>query len=65
MHHGIVRIDGHVQFFPLSGAIWVVLIFGTGVLFAFLRHKTGSLLAPILAHAAFNLGMPFTIFYLL
>lgn len=64
-HHGIVRIDGAVQLFPLSGALWVALIFGSGVLFAFLRRKSGSLIAPILAHAAFNLGMNYTIFYLL
>lgn len=64
-HHGILRIDGQVQILPLSGAIWLVLIFGTGVLFALLRQKTCSLVAPILAHAAFNLGMNFTIFYLL
>ena len=63
VHHGIVRIDGQIQVFPLSGAIWMVLIFGTGVLFAFLRHKTGSLLAPILSHAAFNLTMNYTILY--
>ncbi len=62
-HHGILRIDGEVQLFPLSGAIWMVLIFGTGVLFAFLRQKRGSLLAPILSHATFNLAMNYTIFY--
>jgi len=64
-HHGILRIDGQVQILPFSGALWMVLIFGTGVLFAFLRHRTGSLVAPILSHAAFNLGMNYTIFYLL
>ena len=62
-HHGILRIDGQIQVFPLSGAIWMVLIFGTGVLFALLRRKTGSLVAPILSHAAFNLVMNYTIFY--
>ena len=64
-HHGIVRIDGQLRLLPLSGCIWMLLIFATGVLFAFLRQKTGSLVAPILSHAAFNLGMNFTIFYLL
>ena len=62
-HHGILRIEGQIRVFPLSGVIWMVLIFGTGVLFALLRRKTGSLLAPILSHAAFNLTMNFTIFY--
>ena len=62
-HHGIVRIDGQLRVLPLSGAIWMALIFGTGVLFALLRRKTGSLVAPILSHAAFNVGMNFTILY--
>lgn len=62
-HHGILRIDGRIQVFPVSGAVWMVLIFGTGVLFAFLRQKTGSLVAPILSHATFNLTMNFTILY--
>jgi membrane protease YdiL (CAAX protease family) len=64
-HHGILRIDGQVQLLPLSGAIWMVLIFGTGIMFALLRQKTASLVAPVLSHAAFNLGMNFTIFYYL
>lgn len=63
LHHGIVRIDGRIELLPLSGAIWMALIFGTGLLFALLRHKTGSLVAPILSHAAFNLAMNFTIFF--
>ncbi len=62
-HHGLLRIDGQLRILPLSGAIWVLLIFATGLLFAFLRQKSGSLLAPILSHAAFNVGMNFTILY--
>jgi membrane protease YdiL (CAAX protease family) len=38
-------------------------IFGAGVVVALLRRKTGSPLAPVLSHAAFNLAMNFTIFY--
>ncbi len=64
-HHGIVTIDGEVRVFMLSGAFWMVLIFGTGLLFSFLRRRTGSLLAPILSHAVFNLTMNATIFFLL
>lgn len=63
VHHGIVRIDGQIEILPLSGAIWVALIFGLGVLFAFLRQKSGSLIAPILSHAAFNLAMNYTILF--
>ena len=62
-HHGVLRIDGQLRVLPLSGAVWVALIFATGVLFACLRRKTGSLVAPILSHAAFNLAMNYTIFY--
>lgn len=64
-HHGILRIDGQLRVLPLSGAIWMALIFATGVLFALLRQRSGSLAAPILSHAAFNLAMNLTIFYLL
>ncbi len=64
-HHGILRIDGQLQLLPVSGAIWMLLIFGTGVLFAFLRRATGSLVAPVLSHAVFNLAMTYTIFFLL
>ena len=60
-----MRIDGQIRVLPLSGVFWVVLIFGTGVLFAFLRQRTGSLVAPILSHATFNLAMNFTILYFL
>jgi membrane protease YdiL (CAAX protease family) len=62
-HHGIVRIGGEVRLLPLSGAIWVVMIFALGVLFAFLKRRSGSLAAPILSHASFNLAMNYTIFY--
>lgn len=64
-HHGIVRIEGRVEVFALSGVMWMLLIFGTGLLFALVRRKADSLLAPILSHAAFNLTMNFTIFTLL
>jgi membrane protease YdiL (CAAX protease family) len=64
-HHGLVRIDGEITLLPLSGALWLALIFSTGVLFSFLRRKTGSLVAPVLAHAAFNLAMNFAILFLL
>jgi membrane protease YdiL (CAAX protease family) len=62
-HHGIVRIEGEVRILLLSGAIWMLLIFCTGVLFAYLRQKNGSLPVPILSRAAFNLTMNFTILY--
>lgn len=65
LHHGVVRIAGQINVFPISGALWVVFIFATGVMFSFLRQKTGSLVAPVLSHAAFNLGMNVAIFYLL
>lgn len=65
LHHGIVRIDGELRLLPLSGALWMGLIFATGVLFSLLRVKSGSLLAPILSHAAFNLTMTYIVLYLL
>ena len=39
------------------------MIFGLGVLFAYQRQRAGSLVAPILSHAAFNLTMNYTILF--
>lgn len=65
LHHGIARVDGELHVQPLSGALWMALIFATGALFSLLRLKTGSLLAPILSHAAFNLTLTYAVLYLL
>jgi membrane protease YdiL (CAAX protease family) len=47
---------------PLSGGLWVVLMFGAARLFAYLRKGSGSLLPAIVAHICFNLVMNLTVF---
>jgi len=63
-HHGIVRnLAGQVHFYPLSGFIWVALMFVTAMAFAVLKKKSGSIYPAIISHAVFNLVMNITIFY--
>lgn len=64
-HHGIITVQGGVQWLPVSGFIWSFLIMGTGVLFAFIRRKTDSIWGATVTHMAFNLSMNFTIFYIM
>lgn len=64
-HHGLFLTSAGLGFRPLSGAIWMLLMFGTAFLFAWLRKRTGSLVPAIASHAAFNLVMNLTIFGLL
>jgi len=63
-HHGIVRIDGEITFLPVSGMLWFLLIAGVALLFAWCRRRTRSIYGAVLAHAGFNLGMNYAIFYL-
>jgi len=63
-HHGIVRdLSGQIHFYPVSGFIWVVLMFITAIAFAMLKKKSGSIYPAIVSHAVFNLVMNITIFY--
>ncbi|MGZ8559380.1 MAG: CPBP family intramembrane glutamic endopeptidase [Chitinophagaceae bacterium] len=63
-HHGIVKDQqGQISFYPLSGFIWVLLMFITAVSFALLKKSSGSVYPAILAHAVFNVVMNMCIFY--
>jgi len=61
-HHGLFVAATGIGFRPLSGLLWMLLMFGTALMFAWLRKRTGSLLPAIASHAAFNLVMNLTIF---
>ena len=61
-HHGLFFTASGLGFRPLSGAIWMLLMFGTAWMFASLRKHSDSLLPAILSHAVFNLVMNATIF---
>lgn len=61
-HHGIVRSNGVINFYPLSGMVWVGLMFLTAYGFALLRKRSDSIYPSIAAHAVFNLVMNLFIF---
>lgn len=61
-HHGLSRSARGLVFQPLSGFLWVCLMFGTAFLFATVKKKSNSLAPAIISHAAFNLTMNFLIF---
>lgn len=54
LHHGLAAGALGLVFRPLSGALWVALMFALSWLFAWLRQRSDSLYPAILAHAAFN-----------
>jgi uncharacterized protein len=64
-HHGLVRSNGSIHFYPVSGMLWVILMFLTAYGFALLRKRSGSIYPAITAHAVFNLVMNFYIFFFL
>ena len=62
-HFGIVYISGIWKFLFLPALMWIILIFGTGLLFNFCKHKCGSIFGAIVCHAGFNVAMMYFIFY--
>jgi uncharacterized protein len=63
-HHGIVKDGaGVIHVYPLSGFIWVLLMFLSAMVFAVLKRKSNSIFPAIVAHTVFNLVMNVTIFY--
>ena len=64
-HHGLQITQNGVQLRLVSGSIWFILIFLSGLMLTPFRYKTDSLIPGIISHAVFNLVMNFTIFYFL
>ena len=64
-HHGLRLVNHQFVFRPVSGSLWVLLMFLTACLFAWIKRKSDSIYPAILAHAAFNLTMNICIFYAL
>jgi uncharacterized protein len=61
-HHGLLATTTGIRLLPLSGALWVALMFCAALLFAWLRHRSGSLFPAMAGHASFNLAMNVCIF---
>ncbi|WP_164852344.1 CPBP family intramembrane glutamic endopeptidase [Rheinheimera riviphila] len=61
-HHGLVLSATGFELYPASAAIWVILMFVTALLFAWLRKASDSLAPAILSHIFFNAVMNLFIF---
>lgn len=64
-HFGLVFVSGIWNFYLIPTIIWVIGMFLVSVLFFKMKKLTNSLLGAIFCHAGFNLGMIYSIFYLL
>lgn len=64
-HFGLVFINNNWDFFIIPTIIWVLSMFLVSVLFFTFKKYSGSLLGAIICHSAFNLGMIYSIFYLM
>jgi membrane protease YdiL (CAAX protease family) len=61
-HHGLILAAGGILVRPVSAPLWISLMFGAALLFAYLRKTSRSLWPAMAAHACFNLVMNITIF---
>jgi membrane protease YdiL (CAAX protease family) len=64
-HHGLFLTATGIGIHAISGGLWVALMFATALMFAGLRHRSGSLYPAMLGHAAFNATMNAWIFSML
>lgn len=61
-HHGLALGAAGIVIRPLSGVLWVALMFLVAFMFAALRQRSGSLFPAMASHAAFNATMNVAIF---
>ena len=61
-HHGLWWAATGWTFRPVSGVLWMLLMFGAALVFSALRQRSGSLGPAIVAHATFNVTMNTFIF---
>jgi len=62
-HFGLVFIDGNLRFLPIPAIFWMSLLFGACLVFFFCRQRADSIWGAVVAHAGFNLGMNYFIFF--
>lgn len=61
-HHGLLLDAAGLSVRPVSGTLWVLLMFSVAWMFAALRKRSGSLYPAMASHAAFNVTMNLAIF---
>lgn len=64
-HFGLVFLNNHFKLYLVPTILWVLSMFLLSLLFYYCKKKTDSLLGAVICHGAFNLGMIYSIFYLL
>ncbi|WP_025765301.1 CPBP family intramembrane glutamic endopeptidase [Dyadobacter tibetensis] len=64
-HFGLVFINDQWRFLLIPTLLWVSSMFLVSILFTAFRRFSNSILGAIICHAGFNLGMIYSIFYLL
>jgi membrane protease YdiL (CAAX protease family) len=64
-HFGLVFLMNQWDFLTIPAIIWVLNMFLAGILFFYFSKKSNSILGAIVCHSGFNLGMTYSIFYLL
>ncbi|HTE27575.1 lysostaphin resistance A-like protein [Flavitalea sp.] len=64
-HFGLVFISGSWSLFVMPTVLWVLSMFVASIMFFFFKKSSGSIMGAIVCHAGFNLGMTYSIFYLL
>ena len=62
-HFGIVYVNNEWRLLVTPALIWVGAMFLVSFLFYYFRKRSASLSGAIFCHAAFNLGMTYSIFY--
>lgn len=62
-HFGIVYTWVGWQFLPLPSLLWVLSMFFASLLFFACKQYCNSILGAIVAHAGYNFGMTYLIFY--
>lgn len=64
-HFGLIFLDGRWTLLKIPALLWVLSMFLVSIMFFLFKKHSGSILGAIVCHAAFNLGMIYSIFYLL
>jgi uncharacterized protein len=64
-HFGLVYVNYQWNLYLIPMIIWVSSMFLVSLLFFLCKKRSGSLAGAVIAHAGFNAGMIYCIFFLL